>query len=184
MVLGVGIGLWVLIGLVGGWVSDQRGQGPGPSLTEGGVVVEVDRVTDGDTIRVVVDGTTERLRIIGIDAPELRGDECLARESAAAVERLVRDGRVRITSDPTQDDRDRYGRLLRHVWVLDGRSVGFELVSAGLASEYTYDRAYAGVAAYRAAERRAQQEGRGIWGDVCEDAAASSAQPSSIEGSP
>ena len=54
---------------------------PGPQA--GGIVVPVVGVVDGDTLRVRVDGVTERLRLIGLDAPELSGGECLAQEAAS-----------------------------------------------------------------------------------------------------
>lgn len=146
--------------------SDVEAAGVGVDVTadQRGEVVRVVGVVDGDTLRVSVEGTTERLRIIGIDAPELSYDECHAQAAASKMQSLVQSKEVRIEADPTQDDRDRYGRLLRHVWTLDDVNVAHELVAAGLAKEYTYDRAYAGQAEYRAAELRAQQERLGLWG--------------------
>src|SRR5690606_10896037 len=124
-----------------------------------GDVVRVVGVVDGDTLRVSVDGTTERLRIIGIDAPELSGNECYAQKSSSKMQSLVQSRDVRIVADPTQDDRDQYDRILRHVWTLDGTNVALELVAAGLATEYTYSRAYAGQAEYREAEAAALLQG-------------------------
>ena len=141
------------------------------------VVVRVVGVVDGDTLRVSVDGTTERLRVIGIDAPELRYDECQAQAAASAMQSLVQSTDVWIAADPTQDDRDRYNRILRHVWTVDGRSVGEELVRAGLATEYTYDRDYAGQQQYRAAEELAQGERLGVWG-LCDQPEVVEAVPS------
>jgi micrococcal nuclease len=131
------------------------------------VVVTVVRVVDGDTLRVEVDGVTERLRVIGLDAPELGDDECLAEESTSFVESVVADRRVRIAADPTQADRDRYDRILRHVWTLDGRKLAVEVIAAGLATEYTYAAPYIGVEEHRAAEAGARAAARGIWGPLC-----------------
>lgn len=75
---------------------------------------------------------------------------------------------VRMAADSTQADRDVYGRILRHVWTLDGRSVGAAMLSAGLATEYTYAADYAGVEDHRAAEQDARAAGRGVWGEVCD----------------
>lgn len=139
-------------------------------------------VVDGDTLRVSVNGTTERLRIIGIDAPELRGNECYAQKSASRMQSLIQSKDVRIVADQTQDDRDRYDRILRHVWTLDGKNVALELVAAGLATEYTYSRAYAGQAEYREAEATALQQGLGLWGacDVPGVVAAPAPSPTAI----
>ena len=124
-------------------------------------------VTDGDTIKVSIGGTTERVRVIGIDTPELGGDECYAQEAASRMQSLVQSKSVRLVRDPSQDDRDRYGRLLRHVALPDGRQVARILIAGGFGEEYTYDEPYAGRAAYRAAEEAAREAGRGIWSSGC-----------------
>jgi hypothetical protein len=67
-------------------------------------------VTDGDTLSVEVDGTLERVRLIGIDAPE--HGECLADVASERLTELLSGGKVRLETDTT--DRDRYGRLLRY----------------------------------------------------------------------
>ncbi|HEU5241449.1 MAG TPA: thermonuclease family protein, partial [Ornithinibacter sp.] len=130
-------------------------------------LVRVASVTDGDTIRVRLGGTTERVRVIGIDTPELSGDECYAQEAASRMQGLVQGRQVRLVRDPTQADRDRHGRLLRHVALADGRQVAKILIAGGFGEEYTYDEPYAGRAAYRAAEQAAREAGRGIWSSGC-----------------
>lgn len=82
-------------------------------------------VVDGDTIEL---GNGERVRIVGIDTPE-RG-ECGYDQATAQMERLVLGKRVRLTI--SDEDRDRYGRLLRYVNVgkLDA---GLRQIAAGLA---------------------------------------------------
>ena len=147
--------------------TEARGTGSATTHTpsESGQVVRVVGVSDGDSLRVSVDGVTERLRIIGIDAPELRGNECYAQQSASKMQSLVQSKDVRIIADPTQADRDVYDRLLRHVFTLDGVDVGRTMIDAGLAEEYTYDRAYASQSQFRAAQAVAREAGIGIWGE-------------------
>jgi micrococcal nuclease len=70
---------------------------------------------------------------------------------------------VDVASDPTQDTRDKYGRLLFYVWLPDGRLFQREMIAAGLAYEYTYDRAYQQQADFKAAQREAEQAKRGLW---------------------
>ncbi|HET6968487.1 MAG TPA: thermonuclease family protein [Ornithinibacter sp.] len=137
-----------------------------PTASPAGLVPVVS-VTDGDTIRVRVGGVTERVRVIGLDTPELRTDECYAQQAASRMQSLVQSTRVRLTRDPTQGDRDRFGRLLRHVALADGRQVAEILIVGGFGEEFTYDRAYAGQAAYRSAERAARDARRGIWSSGC-----------------
>lgn len=132
-----------------------------------GLLVPVVGVTDGDTIKVRVGGVTERVRLIGLDAPELRGDECWAQKASSRMQSLVQSRSVRLVADRTQDDRDRYGRLLRHVVTGDGRLVAQVLIEGGFAKEYTYDAAYAHRAAYVAAEKRARAGKLGVWSAAC-----------------
>ncbi len=138
-----------------------------PPAAAAAALVPVVSVTDGDTIKVRIGGTTEKVRVIGIDTPELSGGECYAQQAASKMQSLVQSKQVRLTRDATQDDRDRYGRLLRHVALADGRQVAKILIAGGFGEEYTYDEPYAGRAAYRAAEEAARQAGRGIWSSGC-----------------
>ena len=138
---------------------------PPPARVAG--LAPVVSVTDGDTIRVRVGGVTERVRVIGLDTPELRTDECHAQQAASRMQSLVQGRQVRLSRDPGQADRDRFGRLLRHVALPDGRQVAQLLIAGGFGEELTHDRAYAGQAAYRSAERAARHAGLGIWGGGC-----------------
>ena len=130
----------------------------------------VDYVVDGDTIAVTRDGHTEpeRVRLIGIDTPELghsKGpDECWAAEARDELKALVPQGtEVALSADPSQPDVDKYGRLLRHVDA-DGVNVVRYQLQAGAGPEYTYDAPYTGQAEYRADEQRARAAGLGSWG--------------------
>lgn len=145
---------------------------PAATPSAQGEVVRVVGVVDGDTLRVSVDGVTERLRIIGIDAPELSDNECYAQKSASRMQSLVQSKDVRILADPTQADRDRYERILRHVFTLDGVNVGQAMVLEGLATEYTYDQPYASRAAYVDDQDVAQAGKLGIWSAACDVVAA------------
>jgi endonuclease YncB( thermonuclease family) len=92
------------------------------------------RIIDGDTIRVVVNGREEPVRLYGIDTPE-RGEACFSqatertRDLAGTEVRLLRDAR----------NRDRNGRLLRYVFTPDGLSIDASLVADGLAVAWTAD---------------------------------------------
>ena len=94
----------------------------------GAVEALVIRVPDGDSLVVEVNGVEERLRIIGINAPE--SDECLGPESRDALQALVSDRVVWIAAD--EELTDQYDRLLRYVWV-DDIFVNQEQVEHGLA---------------------------------------------------
>ena len=87
----------------------------------------VQRVIDGDSVRLT-DG--REVRYIGVDANELGSDGPWAQAAKAANIRLVQGKRVRLEREVSETDR--YGRLLRHVYVGD-RWVNGELVGGGLA---------------------------------------------------
>lgn len=129
-----------------------------------GAVLPVVRVADGDTLTVRIDGRRERVRVIGIDTPET--GECGFDAAREALVRAVSGG-VRLEADGTQDDRDRYGRLLRHVVLPDGSLAAQQLIGSGLGREYTYAAAYRHRDAYVAAERTARRQALGVWSPGC-----------------
>jgi endonuclease YncB( thermonuclease family) len=130
-------------------------------------VGNVVRVTDGDTLRVRVRGAgIQDVRIIGIDTPEVHsGHECGGVAASDRMARLAPVGsRVTLISDPSQDDVDRYDRLLRYV-ERDGRDVGRAQVNLGYATVYVYaNTPFRRTAGYRRVQQDARQDGRGSWG--------------------
>ena len=161
----------ILVGLLGRLSTGTGGlvpDGPAPTASvAAGDPVKVVSVPDGDTIVVRVGEGTERVRVIGLDTPEIGSEECFAVEAAREARALVQGRTVLLSADPTQDDRDRYGRVLRHVTMADGRSMAQVLIAGGFGREYTYDRPYAGRAEHRSAQAAARQGRLGIWGPAC-----------------
>ena len=111
-------------------------------------------VTDGDTLRVMRDGESVRVRLWGIDAPE-QGDDF----SARAKQRLsdMTFGKV---ADVLWQDTDRYGRTVARI-ITDGRDVGRTLVTEGLA--WHWPRYSGDDATLAAAQAQAKSASRGIW---------------------
>ena len=94
----------------------------------------VERVNDGDTLTLA---NGAKVRLVQVDAPELETD-CYGRSALGALAALApRETRVRLVRDPRLDDRDRYGRLLRYVFVGD-ENVNVALVRSGAASPYFF----------------------------------------------
>ena len=128
---------------------------------------QVIAVVDGVTIDVQMAGGEARVRLIGLDTPEINRDggqdDCYAQEARDELNTMVYGKAVELRADPTQDDTDRYGRLLRHVYI-DGQSAAVVLLEAGAAHEYTYDAPYIGQTERRDAERAAQADELGMWG--------------------
>jgi micrococcal nuclease len=148
----------------------------------GHTVVEV---VDGDTIKATVIGKVETIRLIGIDTPETvhpsEPVECFGPNASPAA-RVLRGRLVMLEADPSQGDRDRYGRLLRYVF-LDGRNFNRYLIAEGFAHEYTYDGPYKYQAEFKAAERQARATGKGMWSS-CPAETPSAPAPSSPSAAP
>jgi len=137
----------------------------------------VDRVVDGDTIKVEARGFEDTVRVIGIDTPETvapgRPVQCGGPAATAQMKRLLPTGQpVRLVTDPTQDTRDRYGRLLAYVYK-PGRSgptgsVNYSLVASGHARVYIYNNEpFRYAPQFLRAEARAKKAKRGIGGPPC-----------------
>jgi micrococcal nuclease len=127
---------------------------------------QVVRVVDGDTIRVRLDGRTERVRYIGVDTPESVKPgtpvQCYAKRAAAANAALVAGRRVRLVGDVEQ--RDRYGRLLAYVYrEPDGAFVNARLVRDGYARTLTIAPNVAHAHQFAQLAQTARQSGRGLW---------------------
>lgn len=124
---------------------------------------KVNRVIDGDTIEI--EGG-ERVRYLGIDTPETADPrkpvQCFGIEASKKNQELVEGKTVRLEKDIT--DRDKYGRLLRYVWVGD-LFVNLELVKQGFATSYSYPPDVKYQDQFLAAEREAREAGLGLWGN-------------------
>ncbi len=113
-----------------------------PGLTRGEaartLTCQVVRVVDGDTIHARVGDRIEKVRYIGVNAPELhhptKGEQPGGREAADANRKLVAGQTVRLELDV--QERDKYGRLLAYVYVGD-LMVNAELVAQGYAQVMT-----------------------------------------------
>lgn len=147
-------------------------EGAYPPLPAGLRQAQVVRVIDGDTILVSVGGREERVRFIGINTPESvdprRPVQCFGKEASANAAALLDGQTVLLEDDASQDSRDSSGRLLRYIWLEDGRMANLEQIRQGFAAEYTFDRPYKYRDIFRAAQRAARDAGLGLWSaDTC-----------------
>lgn len=135
-----------------------------------GRLVRVVNVIDGDTIWVEIEGVTESVRLIGVDAPEVEGpyseEECYGSEAAEYVSELLEGESVVIKDDPSVSDRDAYDRLLRYVYLPDGELLNLLLVREGYA--LVYGDAFERAEVFLEAEEEAREVGRGLWGEGCD----------------
>ncbi|MGH2616029.1 MAG: thermonuclease family protein [Thermomicrobiales bacterium] len=138
------------------------------------IPVELASVTDGDTVEVVLNGRLEAVRLVGVDAPESGGPyqdiECFGLEGADFLSWLLGfEGQLFIEQD--QEHQDRFGRLLRWVWLDLGDGeiylVNEAVIRAGYAERFhnTPNRRY--VDELIEAEDFAERYSLGLWG-ACE----------------
>lgn len=108
--------------------------------------VQVTSVVDGDTVHVrYADGHKEKVRIIGIDSPELARDgqpaEAYADQAREYMMSLLLDKTVYLEQD--NSDTDRYGRQLRYVWLEKPDRITVEAIHANLVSSILLSQGYA-----------------------------------------
>jgi endonuclease YncB( thermonuclease family) len=140
----------------------DNGVAPTPTIApvSGGPTGDLARVTyvvDGDTIEVEMNGSTFRVRYIGVNTPET--DEACYAEASAANAALVDGQNVILVRDVSETDR--FNRLLRYIYLTDGTSVNERLVREGWAEAVEYRPDTRFTAQYREIEIEAAANGRG-----------------------
>lgn len=128
----------------------------------------ISRFVDGDTIVVNMNGKDETIRMIGVDTPETHHPskpvQCYGPAAAAYTQNLIGDQKVRLEADPTNQNRDRYNRLLRYVYLSDGRMVEEELIRNGYGFAYT-SFPFTKKEAFVQLEEQAKSANKGLWGN-------------------
>jgi endonuclease YncB( thermonuclease family) len=118
----------------------------------------VEDIIDGDTIDVRLRGQTVRVRYFGVDTPE-RGQRCY-REATDRNELLLEGNTVLLLPDARTEDR--FGRLLRYVFLEDGTSIDATLVAEGFGRAWRDDGRYRDEIVRL--EQEAESAGRGcLW---------------------
>ena len=122
----------------------------------------VSKVVDGDTITM---SNGEKIRLIQIDTPELASKECYGSQAKVELTKLLSQAsEVSLTSDPNLDQADKYGRLLRYVFI-GNTNLNLKLIEIGAAAPYFY-RGEKGIyaAQFLKAAQTAQKRKLGMWG--------------------
>ncbi len=129
-------------------------------------LTKVIRVVDGDTIQIE---SGEKIRLIGMDTPETvdprKPVECFGKEASAKTKELVLGRMVRLEKDI--GDTDKYGRLLRYVWV-DGKMLNLTLVELGYAQVETVPPNVKYEKLFLKASQDARDANIGLW-SACPD---------------
>ena len=132
----------------------------------------VTKVSDGDTIWVNENGKRVKIRMIGLDTPELhdlrKPVQCFAQAASDRAQSVLGGHSVYLETDPSQDTIDKYGRTLAYVWTESGRLLNLDMITDGYAFEYTYDLPYRYQQDFKTAEGDARTQSRGLWSpDAC-----------------
>lgn len=120
---------------------------------------KVVKVADGDTFTLLVDGRTQyRIRLHGIDAPEIKGGQPFSRVARQALADMVAGQLVAVEVRDT----DRYGRYIGVVTTAEVADVNLAMLQAGLAWHYSR---YDNTPSYRQAQKAARSRRLGLWAD-------------------
>lgn len=168
LVLGMGLDLF-------GWAYEPAGKHQ--SDTEMMATGTVIRVIDGDTLEAQIGSTTESVRLIGIDTPEITWpndennleepkEECLAFAARDYLRQQVEEQSVSLVGDSRQPAYDQYDRLLAYLYV-DEELINQKLLEEGLAKELTVGDGYEMQDDFRAADATARAQAIGLW-SACE----------------
>ena len=132
------------------------------------------KVVDGDTLTIAKDGKNVTLRLIGLDTPETvdprKTVQCFGKEASDKAKQLLSGASVRIEMDPSQGELDKYKRTLAYVYVPanskpEGILVNEYMIREGYGHEYTYNLPYKYQTEFKAAEKSAREEKKGLWAD-------------------
>lgn len=127
-----------------------------------GSPAKVVRVNDGDTITAFVDGRYEKIRLIGIDAPEMGQRPWGGRAKKHLEDILSSAGPVYVEYDV--EKRDKYGRILAYIKTASGRLVNADMLRDGYAVLFTFPPNVKRVDDMISAQKQAREARLGIWG--------------------
>ncbi len=129
---------------------------------------------DGDTIRVILpDGSTHKVRLIGVDTPEIkhgsRPAECYGYKAREYTDSHLVGRRVYLEFDV--GIKDKYGRLLTYVWLKKPSDVGYNvnymwnyiLVKNGYATVMTVPPNVKYAEKFVEAQKYARSHHKGLW---------------------
>jgi endonuclease YncB( thermonuclease family) len=151
--------LLIALAAAGVWAVERWGPGLIPidwSSAASGRLCSLDRVLDGDSLRLVCGGELVEVRLHCIDAPE-KGQQPWGNRSRSHLRRIATE---RVEMRPIRTDR--FGRTVAEVYTATGerRSLNVEQVKQGQAAVYPR---YCEESRFFRAEHRARKAAVGIW---------------------
>ena len=127
------------------------------------------KTADGDTARFIIDGENVRVRFLGINTPEISGEnkveEPFGNEAFEYTKnKLDNAKKIELEYDDVADKEDRFGRKLCYIWV-DDELYEKELLEQGLAKTYMLKNNYKYADELKSAERKAKDAKIGVWSE-------------------
>ena len=131
---------------------------------------KVEKVVDGDTFNIRKDGKTEKVRLIGVDAPESVAPSYTGRENTEEgrkasdyLKKLIEGKNVYLEYDLNYQDQ--YGRMLAYVYLSDQETMLQEkLLSEGYVQVLTVPPNVRYAEHFVQLQKKAREEGKGFWG--------------------
>jgi len=129
--------------------------------------VLISEVIDGDTVKLS-DGN--KVRILAINTPETKDPrklvQCFGAEALKKMTKLVKGKKVKLIIDASQGDKDKYGRLLRYIYI-ESIDIGAKMIQEGYAYAYL-EYPTSKTDEYKSLENQARESKRGLWAEnVC-----------------
>lgn len=124
--------------------------------------VTVVEVNDGDTVTVLLDKRREKVRLLGIDAPEL-GQRPWGDKAKEYLEAVVGASGWEVKLELDVEKRDQYNRILAYLRTKDGELVNLLMLKEGYAMLYTFPPNVKYAVELRSAQKAARDKGLGIW---------------------
>lgn len=160
----------VFLGLIVGYYLPHQPNNIDLSKSEG-QLCQVIKVIDGDTIKARIGGKVEKVRLLGINTPEVnssyRRQECFGPEASAEARKLLDGKKVYILPDPEAPNRGKYNRLLRYVFLPNGEFINADLIKDGYAFAYIYQPIQF-MDYFGSLEQKARKSRLGVWSNKCD----------------
>ena len=159
--------------------SNQKNANSSGNFVEANVV----KVVDGDTIHVKIGSSIYNVRMVGVDTPETvhpkKPVQFYGKEASNYTKSQLTGKKVYLQKDVT--DRDKYGRILRYVWLsrpssnepskqdVINKMYNAQLVKNGYAHAYSYPPDVKYIPIFRELEANARNKNLGLWNKALAD---------------
>ena len=137
-------------------------------------IFPVVRVVDGDTVVLKINNKDERVRLVGLDTPEIHTQSgrkvgCFGAEASKKAKEILNGKSVKFEADE-KTARDKYGRLLGYIFLENNKNFAEIMIEQGYGYENTYrGRKYKYQSDFKSAQKRAEKNKMGLWADgICD----------------